>query len=141
MEAACHFSDRSRFLHEVGRILRPGGRLAVEDFMIPDELTGEDCREYVEPFCRAWSLHSLESRGSYARKLEEAGLELVEFTGFDGADAYNLRVAESHHKSSALRLLGGDADPGLMGWHRAWATLAQAWRKQHISPRRFLARV
>ncbi len=139
IEAACHFSDRSRFLQEVSRILKPGGRLAVEDVIIPDDFTNADCRQYIDPYCRAWTLPNLESRRSYTQKLHAAGLEVLEFTGFDGADAYNMRIAETHQKNSAWWLLTGSDNLGLREWHRAWSTFARGLRNEHFALKRFLA--
>ena len=140
MESACYYSNRDLFLREVSRILRPGGRFATEDFMAADELSEENQRAYVDPFCRAWALHSLESQASYTRKLRTVGLELVEFAGFDGAEEYGLRVMEEKHKTTTKLLFGGASSSELRPWHDMCGTIALAWRRDHIALKRFLAR-
>lgn len=140
MESACYYSDRTRFLREVARILKPGGRFVTEDFMTPDDLTAEGLQKHVEPYCRVWILHSLESQASYTRKLRETGFELVEFAGFDGADDYNIRLLEQSHRKITRALFAGDQTPGLLELNRRFGIMALAWRGGYISLKRFLAR-
>ena len=140
MESACYYSNRDLFLREVSRILRPGGRFATEDFMAADELSGQNQRAYVEPFCRAWALHSLESQASYTRKLRTVGLELVEFAGFNGADEHGLRILEKKHMMTTKLLFSCASSSELRPWHDMCGTLALAWRRNHIALKRFLAR-
>ena len=140
MESACYYSNRDLFLREVGRVLRPGGRFVTEDYMAADELSAENYRKFVEPFCRAWALHSLESEASYTRKLKEVGLELVEFAGFDGADELGLNVLENKHMATTKALFGGAPVSQVRPWHDMWGTHALAWRGGHICLKRFLAR-
>lgn len=140
MESACYYSNRDLFLREVNRILRPGGRFVTEDFMTADDLSDENRRRYVDSFCRAWSLHSLESQASYTRKLKAVGLKLVEFAGFNGADEYGLHIAEDKHMATTKFLFGGVSLSELQPWHDMWGTCSQAWRPGHISLKRFLAR-
>lgn len=141
MESACYYSDRPRFLSEVARILKPGGgRLVTEDYMVRDDLTAEDYRRNVEPFCRTWVLHSLESPASYARKLEETGLQVVEFAGFDGADAFNLRNSERTLKFMTRALFSSPQSPGFLDYHRRIGAHALALRDGCVFLHRFLAR-
>lgn len=139
MESACYYSDRPRFLGEVARILKPGGRFVTEDFMTPDEVTAESFRNHIEPFCRVWKLHSLESRASYTQKLEAAGFQVIEFAGFDGADDFNLRMLEQGHIEMTRALFAGSQPPEMRELHRRFGILAQAWREGHVFLRRFLA--
>ena len=140
MESACHYSNRLQFLLEVSRILKPGGRFVTEDFMTSDDLTAQEYQQHIEPFCRAWAIHSLESQASYTDKLETAGLELLEFVGFNGADEFNLRVLEYRHKRTARVLFSHGVHPDLRKWHAMWGTHALGWRGGHMSLKRFLAR-
>jgi SAM-dependent methyltransferase len=72
-------TDKAAVLAEVGRVLRPGGRLGVSDIVAEDELSPEQRAErgsYVG--CIAGAL----SRAEYEAGLEAAGFEevSVEFT-------------------------------------------------------------
>ncbi len=77
IESACHYADRPRFLAEVARVLKPGGRLAASDWIAKPRLTVQES-EKVEAMCRAWHLAPpLESLSSYRQLLEVAGLRMV----------------------------------------------------------------
>ena len=140
IESACYYSNRDLFLREVSRILRPGGRFATEDFMAADDLSEENRRRYLDPFYRAWALHSVESQASYTRKLRDVGLELVEFAGFNGAEVYGLHILERKHMETTRRLFGGASSSELRPYHDMWGTHALAWRRGYLCQKRFLAR-
>src|SRR5262249_557239 len=77
-ESACHFPDREVFFREVLRVLRPGGRLAGEDWVATSGLTPEEHARYVAPICATWAIPSLGTCASYAAQMREAGLMVLE---------------------------------------------------------------
>ena len=77
-ESPCHFPDRDRFFREVRRVLRPGGRLAGEDWLAMDGLSPADSVRYIDPICRTWAIPQLGTRAGYAAAMASAGLAVTE---------------------------------------------------------------
>src|ERR1051325_1605081 len=50
-ESPCHFPDRARFFAEVQRVLRPGGRLAGEDWLAAEGLDAAQRARWIPPIC------------------------------------------------------------------------------------------
>lgn len=73
-ESPCHFPDRSQFFREVWRVLRPGGRLAGEDWLVMDGLSLQDTVQYILPICNTWAIPKLGTRMDYASAIAAAGL-------------------------------------------------------------------
>ena len=139
IESACHYSDRSRFLQEVRRILKPGGRIAATDWMARDGLQPGQREKHIEPLCVAWTIHSLESRSTYAQRLRDAGLTVVEIEGFGGKDADNISILEYSYQQLARFGAGGmnrDSHRTLMEQFR---TLSMAWREGYFELGRYYA--
>lgn len=139
IESACHYSDRSRFLQEVRRILKPGGRIAAMDWMARDGLRPGQREEHIEPLCVAWTIHSLESRSTYAEQLRDAGLTIVEIGSFGGKDADNIRILEYSYQQLIALEVGGmntDSHRTLMEQFR---TLSMAWRQGYFELGRYYA--
>ncbi len=73
-ESSCHFEDRQAFFNEVYRILKPGGRLAGEDWMAIDLLNEEQRRRWIEPICKAWAIPMLGDLSEYRQLMASASL-------------------------------------------------------------------
>lgn len=69
-ESPCHFPDRRRFFAEAIRVLKPGGRLAGEDWLA----TGID-GHLIDPVCRSWAIPSLATGDEYLEQMAAAGFE------------------------------------------------------------------
>ena len=139
IESACHFADRGQFLREVRRILRPGGRVAGMDWLTTDNATAEQRELYVEPFCDQWALGGLESLSSYAERLRDSDLTVLECTGFDGRDIGNLRLVEYYSRTlkglSFIGLLPARYRPVM----RSFRALELIWQHRCFETGRYCA--
>jgi len=77
-ESSCHFANRQAFFHEVMRILRPGGRLAGEDWLAMDLGDAAQRAEWIDPICRTWAIPMLGDASEYRRLMTAAGLTGIE---------------------------------------------------------------
>ena len=81
MESVCHAPDKRRFLAEARRLLRPGGRLGMAEYLRtarPHSPTGE---ALLHDWLEGWAIPDLATRAEYAGWVAEAG-----FTGLQVAD-------------------------------------------------------
>ena len=72
-ESPCHFPDRPRFFSEALRVLRPGGRLAGEDWVASDGSPEPLRALWSERICASWAIPSLGTPHTYASQMAEAG--------------------------------------------------------------------
>jgi ubiquinone/menaquinone biosynthesis C-methylase UbiE len=77
-ESPCHFPDRRRFFAEVRRVLRPGGRLAGEDWLAAHDLDAAQTARWITPICESWAIPALGSLAEYAADMRSAGLAVRE---------------------------------------------------------------
>jgi cyclopropane fatty-acyl-phospholipid synthase-like methyltransferase len=79
-ESPCHFPDRARFFSEARRVLRPGGRLAGEDWLAAEGLDEAAKARWIRPICESWAIPSLGSRSQYVADMRASGLSVREAT-------------------------------------------------------------
>lgn len=139
IESARHYSDRSRFLREVYRILKPGGRIVASDWMAHDAIPAGHYRNYIQPLCEDWMMCRLESQSSYTRLLQEAGLEVIEFEGFNGLEFDNLHLLTNTYQSLRLLRTGYMKSPAFAELMAKLERLCVAWRHSYLAIRRYCA--
>ena len=74
-ESSCHFGNRERFFEEAERVLKPGGRIAGEDWLATDLSDVEKRRDFIDPICKTWAIPMLGDAKEYLRLMKSAKLE------------------------------------------------------------------
>ena len=139
IESARHYSDRRRFLHEVYRILKPGGSIVASDWMVRDVIPDSQYERYIQPLCEDWMMCRLESQSSYTRLLQEAGLEVIEFEGFSGMEFDNLHLLTNTYQSLGLLRTGYTKSPAFVKLMDQVERICVAWRHSYLDIRRYCA--
>ena len=139
IESARHYSDRSRFLHEAHRILKPGGSIVASDWMVHDIIPDGQYQRYIQPLCEDWMMCRLESQSSYTRLLQDAGLELIEFEGFSGMEFDNLHLLTNTYQSLGLLRTGYTRSPAFAKLMTQLERLCAAWRHTYLDIKRYCA--
>ena len=139
IESARHYSDRRRFLHEVYRILKPGGMFVASDWMASDVIPVSQYERYIKPLCEDWTMYNLESQSSYTRLLQEASLDVIEFEGFNGMEFDNLHLLTNAYQSLGLLRTGYTKSPAFVELMAKLERLCVAWRHTYMGIRRYCA--
>ncbi len=115
-ESVCHALDKSAFIKEAYRVLKPGGRLVMSDyFTVKSDYA--DSRNWLTKWGATWGVASFESVPNFNSGLKEAG-----FTSFNMEDITH-RV-----RKSAKRMYHNS----LIGW-----IPIEIWNLFHPKVRRF----
>ena len=78
-ESLSHMPDKPRAFAELGRVVRPGGRVALVDWLARDAPGRIETRLLLRPICEEGHLPSLHSATEYEALLADAGYRVLEF--------------------------------------------------------------
>ncbi len=121
VESACHYERRPRFVAEVARVLRGGGRLALSDWLAGEQ-DDAGARQARADLVEAWCLRPLETLRSWRELAEDAGLEVLETQDFGEA----IRPNGSLMLTSALGLRLEAASAGWTDRARRWLAMYES---------------
>lgn len=92
LESSVHAGDKSAFLREAHRLLRPGGRLMISEYMLRDSPAITDAeRADLQTGCEGWAMHRLLSEAEYRELLAEHGFDKVQVVDISRNVAPSLR--------------------------------------------------
>jgi tocopherol O-methyltransferase len=112
IESLSHMPDKPRVFGELARVVRPGGRVVIVDWLAAEHPSTAARRLLLDPICREGRLPALHAVSEYEAFLRAAGLSVV------GSDDLSRRAARTW-TVVARRLPGVLArDPRLLA--RAW---------------------
>lgn len=109
------------------------------DWMAHDAIPAGHYRNYIQPLCEDWMMCRLESQSSYTRLLQEAGLEVIEFEGFNGLEFDNLHLLTNTYQSLRLLRTGYMKSPDFVELMTKLERLCVAWRHSYLAIRRYCA--
>lgn len=74
-ESLCHASDKGAFYAEAARLLRPGGRVIVAEFVRSGRHLSAETERIVRVWLDGWAIPDLDTCAEHVASIERAGLE------------------------------------------------------------------
>ena len=77
LESLCHAADKPAFYREAARLLRPGGRLVVAEYMRTRRNLGAADARLVDEWCAGWAMPDLDTDAEHVAAARAAGFGAV----------------------------------------------------------------
>ncbi len=77
-ESQCHADNKADFYKEMYRVLRPGGRLVVADYMRVSRPVSALGESLLKDWLRPWAIPDLDTREEHAQYLQSVGFQSFE---------------------------------------------------------------
>lgn len=105
LESVVHVDDKEAFVREAHRVLAPGGRLMIAEYLVREDPAPTPAQEEeLATWCRGWAMPGLLTAGEYERLLHKQGFEDVRIVDISPYVAPSL-----HRLRWLVRLLGPTA--------------------------------
>ena len=79
LESLVHTEQKQDFLREAARLLRPGGRLVIAEYMLREQPPlNEDERTMLVPWLSGWAMAGLYTVGEYVQDLSNCGFHHIQ---------------------------------------------------------------
>src|SRR3989344_3306266 len=82
IEVGCHLPDKTEAIKKISKILKPGGRLIIADWLQKERPNVFERDFLIEPFCEYWNYPYLETISGYKKIIEKAGFRIVRAEDF-----------------------------------------------------------
>ncbi|MBI5503199.1 MAG: methyltransferase domain-containing protein [Deltaproteobacteria bacterium] len=76
-ESLCHAPDKAAFYREAARLLRPGGRLVMTEYMRTPDITAADDARLLDEWLAGWALAGIDTADSHRGYAKAAGFDEV----------------------------------------------------------------
>lgn len=135
VESLCHSGVKSVFYREAARVLKPGGRLVVAEYMRVRRPLPAQGERVLKEFVDGWAIPDLDTAAEHTRNARAAGFGTVEIHDYSDAVAPSLRrlyriARNTYPLALAARWLGlrGDAHHGnVIASLRQWQAFRSGW--------------
>ena len=77
IESVCYVKDKSEFLNEAHRILKPGGRLVVVDIYKKENVEGKDA-EWLRRLAHGWAIEEHTTKEKFEQQLLDTGFSIID---------------------------------------------------------------
>lgn len=75
-ESLVHAADKAPVIREWSRLLRPGGRIVIADYVLDEQrCTSPTDRRRISDWCRGWAMSDLDTLAGYEEMTRAAGLQ------------------------------------------------------------------